>query len=1003
MANGSLENSNGTNGSGGWDHADGLGWQLWRRASSLTLSAPGLQRYLARSRRNFAKNPVPLLSIIQRRWAASGYSFAGFAGDLPFFWGYYPAHQTSTRSQGSQLWPGSSSRATTSSLRAPAAPGLARLSRAPTEPSASEPGTHATGIQPALIAPQKGDGAKALSGSLPSPEVLPESVEEGHPSEVASRVVFETHVAGAGAPARVPMIARRPAPLSHGAISPLSGPTAGGEPLAAVTRAASYKTARQESDLRSTIAHPSPPLIAPARMVGAPPASQSSTVSTASSTDNQGNRPEVTDSPSTPPGGASEQVIVSRSVAAEPRPRATTIGDGLPVVKSEVAASSIEKEPPAPEFAPASARAAIIRSEMTGAAPERPVVLSTFTGGGGPTGVLRWAAFNPVSQPGANAIGPRIFASVSGTTITRTPLSVFRSVPRNLQRMEDSMPTGMRRSVEGRSPVVPASSGTAIPPVVPSVSVQTPRPDGETEAALGVTSKIEALALARFPQAPVAEKLGNLSPQGTLPINVYSAENQTLIHRQTAARSHPQSMDSPAARPSTGEVSNQQPEAHGAPPVERASGFAEGHVGTILARRSAPVISRWSAMPLSIGPVSAGGNRYFGESRSSGGDVPRVLVEQIGTSAPRVSRVVAEGLSGVSSGGPASEAGKEVAVSSAEVSHPAQSEIVSANDHGNFPLLSRTNSESSHGSSGSTGSVATVSSVRADSHYNGLADAYSRLGFDTRIFRRLASVAEFGGSWAQPAATGWRSNHPVWHRNHGSAPGIALRRSLPLINTGLLSRRVSQASELRRFDAARTPGPLSVSRALAVLTQGGEPLARPTSPPQGAPFVDGFRTEMSQSATSETPLVYPSPAAGLTSALLSVRSPEIGSPSLLRRFVQSLSAEGHIGSAGTKETSDAMPLALRSVAAGQPALSFVQPEAVPALRSLPQETASPANPALPIGGGGEPSSKPGESPAAGAQPKIDLDEIVEKAWQKLMRKLTVERERRGYTRWTQRN
>ena len=40
-----------------------------------------------------------------------------------------------------------------------------------------------------------------------------------------------------------------------------------------------------------------------------------------------------------------------------------------------------------------------------------------------------------------------------------------------------------------------------------------------------------------------------------------------------------------------------------------------------------------------------------------------------------------------------------------------------------------------------------------------------------------------------------------------------------------------------------------------------------------------------------------------------------------------------------------------------------------------------------------------ESPAAAAKPQIDLDEMVEKAWQKLMRKLTIERERRGYTRW----
>ena len=38
-------------------------------------------------------------------------------------------------------------------------------------------------------------------------------------------------------------------------------------------------------------------------------------------------------------------------------------------------------------------------------------------------------------------------------------------------------------------------------------------------------------------------------------------------------------------------------------------------------------------------------------------------------------------------------------------------------------------------------------------------------------------------------------------------------------------------------------------------------------------------------------------------------------------------------------------------------------------------------------------------PRQAAKTQIDLDELVEKAWQKLMRRVTVEQERRGYTRW----
>ena len=67
-------------------------------------------------------------------------------------------------------------------------------------------------------------------------------------------------------------------------------------------------------------------------------------------------------------------------------------------------------------------------------------------------------------------------------------------------------------------------------------------------------------------------------------------------------------------------------------------------------------------------------------------------------------------------------------------------------------------------------------------------------------------------------------------------------------------------------------------------------------------------------------------------------------------------------------------------------------------QTAPQEAASATNHALPIGDGAEPRVV--EPPTAGAQPQIDLDEIVEKAWEKLMRKLTIEQERRGYSRWS---
>jgi len=53
--------------------------------------------------------------------------------------------------------------------------------------------------------------------------------------------------------------------------------------------------------------------------------------------------------------------------------------------------------------------------------------------------------------------------------------------------------------------------------------------------------------------------------------------------------------------------------------------------------------------------------------------------------------------------------------------------------------------------------------------------------------------------------------------------------------------------------------------------------------------------------------------------------------------------------------------------------------------------------ATPIGNGKEPGVR--EMKTEASPPPIDLDELVEKAWQKLMHKLTIEQERRGCTRW----
>ncbi len=76
------------------------------------------------------------------------------------------------------------------------------------------------------------------------------------------------------------------------------------------------------------------------------------------------------------------------------------------------------------------------------------------------------------------------------------------------------------------------------------------------------------------------------------------------------------------------------------------------------------------------------------------------------------------------------------------------------------------------------------------------------------------------------------------------------------------------------------------------------------------------------------------------------------------------------------------------------AIQRITPGVVP---SAPPVPAVGGGRALAVGTGVD--GRGAQAPAAGAKPQIDLDELVEKAWQKLMRKVAIEQERRGYTRW----
>ena len=138
-----------------WDHPNGLGWQLWRRAQSTGLLTQPIQGDLARFRASI-RDPAPLASDIRRRWGVgANTSVDRFGLDLPFFLGRFPFFRGSTSHHLSVSGPGTA-RGSANISRISLAYELARLPDVTTSPL----NTGADTQEPARVtAPQSAGGS----------------------------------------------------------------------------------------------------------------------------------------------------------------------------------------------------------------------------------------------------------------------------------------------------------------------------------------------------------------------------------------------------------------------------------------------------------------------------------------------------------------------------------------------------------------------------------------------------------------------------------------------------------------------------------------------------------------------------------------------------------------------------------------------------------------------------------------------------------------------------
>jgi hypothetical protein len=230
-----------------------------------------------------------------------------------------------------------------------------------------------------------------------------------------------------------------------------------------------------------------------------------------------------------------------------------------------------------------------------------------------------------------------------------------------------------------------------------------------------------------------------------------------------------------------------------------------------------------------------------------------------------------------------------------------------------------------------------------------------------------------------------------------SGPEGSLQGWLPLHQSGLSSGNVYRAGSLIQRAAGPLAQPLSVVSLANIRTAMGDQLPGVTTPSQAIQSTETFSSTRIPAVTSVRSSEIHLQTAGLTPVLAPVRRVKITRFPLMRRSDVPPRQELHAPVPEMRGTAYEMPVAALAVMRDERSLTALHRSNGTSLQTAPQETSSAANRVVPI----EVSAETGrvESPATAAKPQIDLDELVEKAWHKLMRKLTIEHERRGYARW----
>jgi len=398
------------------------------------------------------------------------------------------------------------------------------------------------------------------------------------------------------------------------------------------------------------------------------------------------------------------------------------------------------------------------------------------------------------------------------------------------------------------------------------------------------------------------------------------------------------------------------------------SNFGAGHTAPVLTARRTVIGLRPAAMPISIAPI-------FKRHESVTGSVQPTLIPEVSVGfATTAARAEYQGSSRIDNSIHRGETGAGISFSFGDGSRVLRTDEASDSNRVFGRSLSHAAIARKNTFANSTRTSGDSLPDQSRARPIAATDLYDRPNIEVSMSRGAPAGVGFGtvsDSGAIGHQEGW----------------------LPIAEAGspLMGFAGAQGSIQRVF--GRFAAPLLTTRTALTSMAPGNQLPRRTEAPEINQSTEIVRAGWSRSRNAGEPAEITPRSPELVTSIAPLWSTTITAPAVLHRSAASPNQEPYTLAPANGGAFHDLPLVAQSMIAKEINLTAAHHTNETSIQTAPEgQPVSPLTRTAPIGGLEAAGIE--ANPDASKQ-QIDLDELVEKAWQKLMRKLTIEQERRG--------